>query len=90
MLKTIMCCCGNGLGSSFMLELNVKKALKLLKLNDVIVKHTALGELTGESFDLIMCAQDLVSECQQYGTAIGLENLMSIDEITEKIKPYIK
>lgn len=89
MLQTIMCCCGNGLGSSFMLEINVKSALKMLEVDGVMVAHTSLSDLASERFDLIVCAKDLFPECSKYGAAIGLENIMSLDELVTKLKAYV-
>lgn len=89
MIKSIMCCCGNGLGSSFILEMNIKKALKDLNVEGVSVGHTSISDLSEGMADLIICAQDLVHECERGGNVVGLENLMSIEEIKQKLKEYI-
>ena len=38
MIKSIMCCCGSGLGSSLMIRLNVEKALKKLGISGTLKK----------------------------------------------------
>ena len=43
-IRSIMCCCGQGLGSSMIVSMNVEKALKKLGVSGVKVEHTAIGE----------------------------------------------
>ena len=45
-IRSIMCCCGQGLGSSMIVSMNVEKALKKLGVSGVKVEHTAIGEVT--------------------------------------------
>ena len=45
-VKRIMCCCGQGLGSSMIVAMNVEKALKNIGVSGVSVEHTALSEIT--------------------------------------------
>ena len=45
-IKSIMCCCGQGLGSSMIVSMNVEKVLKKLGISGVSVSHTALSEIT--------------------------------------------
>ena len=40
-IRSIMCCCGQELGSSMMVSMNVEKALKNLGITGVSVDHTA-------------------------------------------------
>ncbi|MFQ7537677.1 MAG: PTS sugar transporter subunit IIB, partial [Clostridium sp.] len=53
-IRSIMCCCGQGLGSSMIVSMNVEKALKKLGVSGVRVEHTALGEITENSADLFV------------------------------------
>ena len=52
-IRSIMCCCGQGLGSSMMVSMNVEKALKNLGVTGVSVDHTALSEVNPNSADYL-------------------------------------
>lgn len=41
-IKKILCFCGSGLGTSFLMEMNVKKALENLGITDVEVEHSTI------------------------------------------------
>ena len=45
-IRKIMCCCGQGLGSSMIVGMNVEKVLQKLGIKGVSVEHTAIGEIT--------------------------------------------
>ena len=85
-IKKIMCFCGSGLGSSFMMEMNCKKALKSLGIEGVAVEHTTLADITPGMADLFVCGEDLLPQAQKAGKAIGLKNLVSLPEMTDKLK----
>ena len=42
MINKIMCFCGSGLGTSFVMEMNVKKALANLGVSGVEVVHSTI------------------------------------------------
>lgn len=85
----IMVVCGNGLGSSFIMELNVKKALKELgKTADV--DHTDLTSAKSEQADIFIGAADIMSQLEDgTRTIVNLENMMSIPEIKSKLEPHL-
>lgn len=87
-VKKIMCFCGSGLGSSFMMEMNVKKALTKLGVTGVTVSHTTLSEIQPGSADLFVCGKDLESYAKKAGPYIALTNLVSLPEVTEKLKEF--
>ncbi|WP_319370036.1 PTS sugar transporter subunit IIB [uncultured Ilyobacter sp.] len=85
----ILVMCGNGLGSSFMMELNVKKAIKELGIT-AEVDHTDLT--TGKSMDadIYLGAKDIMSNFKKEGAkVVGLENIMDLNEIKNKISVYL-
>lgn len=47
-IKKVLCFCGSGLGTSFMMEMNAKKALKSLGITDVEVDHTTIDDIVPE------------------------------------------
>lgn len=85
-IKKIMCFCGSGLGTSFMMEMNCKKALKALNITGVEVIHTTIDDVMPGAADLFICGADLLPKAESAGKAIGLNNMISMDEITEKLK----
>ncbi len=89
-VKKILCCCMSGLGSSFMVEMNVKKVLEQLGLGDIEVTHSGINDVSPGIADLFVCSSDMEESCKAYGETIPLENLMSIDEIRSKLKAYFE
>ena len=81
-IRSIMCCCGQGLGSSMIVE----KALKKLGVSGVRVEHTALGEITENSADLFVVGADLAPQMTNYKNKIILNQLMDMNEIETKLK----
>lgn len=85
-IKKILCFCGSGLGTSFMMEMNAKKALKSLGITDVEVDHTTIDDIVPGAADLFICGADLLPNAEKAGKAIGLNNMVSMDEMTQKLK----
>ncbi|MGE7908706.1 PTS sugar transporter subunit IIB [Lysinibacillus xylanilyticus] len=85
----ILVVCGNGLGSSFIMELNVKKALtELGKVAEVT--HTDLTSAKAEKADIYLGAEDIVNQLgKERGHIISIVNMMSISEIKSKLKPLL-
>ena len=71
MIKKIMCFCGSGLGTSFVMEMNVKKALKNLGIEGVTVDHSTIDDVVPGAADLFICSADLVPNAEKAGKAIG-------------------
>ena len=85
----ILVVCGNGLGSSFMLELTIKKALmELGKIAEVT--HTDLASAKAEQADIYIGAEDIVSQlASKNGRIVSVVNMMSVAEITLKLEPLL-
>ncbi|CAJ1317387.1 PTS sugar transporter subunit IIB [Paenibacillus sp. PK4536] len=85
----IMVVCGNGLGSSFIMEINIKKALtEMGKVADV--DHTDLSSAKSEQADIFIGAADIMAQLSDGGrTVVSLENMMSIPEIKSKLEPLL-
>ena len=54
----IMAVCGSGLGSSFMMEMNIKKVLKTIGV-EAEVEHSDLGSVTPDVADVFVMAKDI-------------------------------
>ncbi|BDG81827.1 MULTISPECIES: PTS sugar transporter subunit IIB [Bacillus] len=85
MKKKILIVCGNGLGSSFIVEMNVKKIIDELNIS-ADVTHTDLTSSKTEQADLYLGSADIVSGLDD-GTrnVVGLKNLLDQKEIKEAI-----
>ncbi len=86
MINKILCFCGSGLGTSFVMEMNVKKALKNLGITGVQVDHSTIDDVMPGAADLFVCSADLLPNAQKAGKAIGLKNMVAVNEIQEKLK----
>ncbi|AIO18584.1 Ascorbate-specific phosphotransferase enzyme IIB component [Candidatus Izimaplasma bacterium HR1] len=88
-MEKVVCICGSGLGSSFLVEMNVKTVLKDLGLSEIEVEHTDLGSAWPGIADLIVCGNDLYDNLKKFGDTIGLANIMDKDELKEKLSVYL-
>lgn len=86
MIKKILCFCGSGLGTSFVMEMNVKKALNNLGITGVEVDHSTIDDVMPGAADLFVCSADLLKIAEKAGKAIGIKNMVSVQEMEEKIK----
>lgn len=89
-MKKIVCICGSGLGSSFLVEMNVKTVLKKLNLSDIEVEHTDVGSAWPGIADVIVCGNDLYDSLVRFGDTVGLDNIMDKTELEEKLSAYLK
>ncbi|MCC8075181.1 MAG: PTS sugar transporter subunit IIB [Clostridiales bacterium] len=87
-ISKIMCFCGSGLGTSFVMEMNAKKVLTSLGVTGVEVIHSTIDDVMPGAADLYICSADLVPNAEKAGPAVGLVNMMSVKELTEKLAPY--
>lgn len=85
-INKILCFCGSGLGTSFVMEMNVKKALKNLGITGVTVDHSTIDDVMPGAADLFVCGEDLLPNAEKAGQAIGLNNMVSLPEIEGKLK----
>lgn len=89
MIKVLVAC-GNGVGSSLMLKMKVDNVLKEMG-EDYVIDHFSVGEAKGKakSYDYIIVSETFSKEfdIQDSQTkVISLQNILSDDEIKEKLK----
>lgn len=85
-IKKIMCCCGQGLGSSLIIRMNVEKTLKKMGKTGIEVLHSSLSDATPASADLFVVGGDLEEFTHNFPNIILLSNIVSIPELEEKLK----
>ncbi len=84
-IKKILCFCGSGLGTSFVMEMNIKKALKNLGIEGVTVEHSTIDDVMPGAADLFVCSAELLPRAEKAGKAIGLKNMVAVNEVQEKL-----
>ncbi|SUO97274.1 PTS sugar transporter subunit IIB [Suttonella ornithocola] len=84
----ILAVCAHGLGSSFLMEMNIKKALKKLGI-EAEVEHSDLSVTGNDDADLFVMGEDIAESSSLDKTRmITLKNLVSSTEYEEKLKTY--
>lgn len=84
----IITVCGSGLGSSFMLEMNIKKVLKELGIN-AEVGHKDLATVVPEDADIFVMSKSFDDKVS-VPCKITLSNIISLEEIREKLSVELK
>lgn len=86
----IMAVCGSGLGSSFMMEMNIKKVLKKLNI-EAEVTHADLASATPGEADLFVMTKDLAASSGiPDEKLIVLNNIIDINDLESKLAEYFK
>ncbi len=94
-MKKILAICGSGLGSSFMVEMNIKNVLKDLGvavgLGDIEVEHMDLGSAYPGVADLIVCGKDLKDNVERFeAELLVLDNIFDKTELKNKLEAVLK
>jgi len=89
-MKKVLIVCGNGLGSSFMVEISAKKILKEIGM-EAEVSHTDLTTAKTEKADLYIGSHELMVNLVD-GTrkVVGMKNLLSKDELRKALEDNLK
>ncbi len=91
---SFLVCCANGAGSSLMMKMTMQKVLTKLNIKPGRVHHCALseGKSAAAQYDVVFCAQNFTNmfkDAEKKGTiVIGLRNIMSMQEMEEKMKEH--
>jgi PTS system ascorbate-specific IIB component len=93
MLK-VLAACGNGMGSSQIIKMRIEQVLREMGLQ-FEVHHASVGEAKGQAknYDLVLVAQQLTKEFMDVPSSckvVGLVNLLSAQEIKEKVTEALK
>lgn len=84
----IMAICGSGLGSSFMVEMNIKKVLKKMGV-DAEVEHSDLSSAIPGEADLFVMAKDIAASASiPDNQLIVITNIIDINELETKLRTY--
>lgn len=80
----ILVCCGHGLGSSFMIEMSIKKILKEIGV-EAEVSHSDLSSAASEHADIYVGTRDIATQLVSLGVTASLDNLVDRAAMKEKI-----
>lgn len=81
----IMAVCGSGLGSSFMLEMNIKKVLNKISY-EAEVDHSDLASVNENSADLFVMGKDIAqSSSIDENKIVILDSIISLSELEDKL-----
>lgn len=86
----ILAVCGSGLGSSFMLEMNVQQILSELGVTGIEVEHSDLSSATPDAADLFIAAKDIAEGMGHLGEVIVIDSIIDMDGIRSKLKEVLE
>ena len=86
----ILAVCGSGLGSSFMLEMNVQQILGELGVSGIEVEHSDLSSATPDQADLFIAAKDIADGMGHLGEVIVIDSIIDMDGIRNKLKKALE
>lgn len=86
----ILTVCGSGLGTSFMVEMNIKQILEELGVDGVEVNHSDLSSATPQDADVFFLAKDIAEGGSHLGNVVVLENIIDMEELREKLTKVLQ
>jgi len=86
----ILAVCGSGLGSSFLVEMNIQAVLKDLGVDGIEVEHSDLGGAYKGAADIFIAGRDIAMGMTHLDNVVELNNLMDKEELKERIEKALK
>jgi PTS system ascorbate-specific IIB component len=78
--------CSTGLGSSFMVHMNIDKVLKELGITGVEVDHADLGSVAKGDADTVFVGADLAEAANHLGDVVVLDSIIDLNELRAKVR----
>ena len=88
-IQKIMCCCGNGVGTSLLMQMTVEEALETLGISGIEVLFGALADIFTGKADRFVVSEELEADYRDM-PVIGLEDLTDSDLAAEKLKQVLE
>ncbi len=88
-IQRIMCCCGNGVGTSLVMQMTIEEALENLGITGIEVTFGPLSDLSEEKADLFVVSEEVLPLPNSL-PAIGLSDLMDAEPAAEQLKKYLE
>lgn len=73
--------CGSGLGSSFMVQMNIESVLRELGVSGVEVEHYDIGGAVASDADVWIVGRDLADSAAHLGDVRPLNSIIDMDEL---------
>jgi len=92
----ILFVCGAGLGSSFACQMAAEDVLSKLGVKNAKLDHSDISSAVSAKPDIIMTAQNFQTQFEKFSvdskqtTIVYLKNIVSKQEIEEKITPVLQ
>lgn len=89
-MKKIMVVCGNGLGTSLMMEMAVKEVINKIGMT-AEVDHEDLSSAASSSADIWVAATDVANQLSEAGKTniVSLANIFDKGSIEEQLKKFM-
>lgn len=81
-----MAMCSSGLGSSFMVHMNIESALSAIGASGVEVDHADLGSASPADADVFFVGKDLENSVGEFGDVVILDSIIDQDELVAKVR----
>ena len=88
-IRKIMCCCGNGVGTSLMMQMTMEEALNMLGMTGVDVVFGSLAEASAGVADLFVVSAELEDTLMGL-PVLGLDDLLDEDQAAGKLEVWLK
>ncbi|GIN63819.1 PTS lactose transporter subunit IIB [Robertmurraya siralis] len=86
----ILAVCGSGLGTSFMVEMNINQILEELGVTGVEVSHSDLSSATPDDADVFFLAKDIAEGGAHLGEVVVMDSIIDMDELRTKVKQVLE
>ncbi|MDB1124171.1 PTS sugar transporter subunit IIB [Vibrio algarum] len=89
-MKKILVVCGNGLGTSLMMEMAVKEVVKKLGF-EAEVDHEDLSSSASSKADIWVAATDIAAQLEESGkkNIVSLKNIFDKESIEQQLKTFL-
>jgi PTS system ascorbate-specific IIB component len=77
--------CGSGLGSSFMVEMNISSILKKKGISSIETTHFDVGSAAPGTADYFFVGKDLADSMSRLDNVVVLDSIIDKKELEEKI-----
>ncbi|MFS0750403.1 PTS sugar transporter subunit IIB [Oceanobacillus sp. 1P07AA] len=82
--------CGSGLGTSFMVEMNINQILNELGVTGVEVSHSDLSSAAPGDADVFFLARDIAEGGAHLGEVVVMDSIIDMDELRTKVKQVVE
>lgn len=80
-----MAVCGSGLGSSFMVQMNIEKILGDLGITGVEVEHADVASVAPGAADVFFLGRDVAEGLSVDARTVVLDSIIDLEELREKV-----